>query len=554
MEGVVRWPEEFEERYRHLDYWEDVTLGERFDQWVTRYSGRAALAYQGRDISFQEMGRKVNLLARHMVNMGIERYDRIIMQLFNSPELIYVFYACLKIGAIPIGTLPTHRSAEIGFLARETEARVQVIPGGEVNGFDYDDFADQMRKEAPSLQYILTMGAATLPGMASIPQILEDDSEPESEHDALAGLHPDPAEPAVFQLSGGTTGTPKIIPRTHNDYFYNAKCVALAMQFDETDRVLIPMPLMHNGPIINGLLSCHLVGACCALTMSFAPESILQAISENQATYVGSAVVLMHRMLEVPLQVREKYDLRSVKLIWWSGNIDADDQMKLKAMFHDCDIGQNYGMAEGLICVTRNSDSIETKMHTVGRPVSEADEVRLVDVNKGSEAAVGEIGELWCRGPYTIRGYYKAPERNKEAFSADGYYKTGDLLRKAANGNYAWVGRIKDCISRGGEKINAEEVELCISGFPKVKTVAVVAMPDKAMEERVCAFVVAHPGETMDLEEINNYLLNEVGIAKFKVPERLELVEELPLTKVGKADKRLLRELIARKLQAKVGN
>ncbi|MBI5442922.1 MAG: AMP-binding protein [Deltaproteobacteria bacterium] len=550
MEGVVRWPREFEDEYRRRGYWQDVAFGEHLDRVVEAYADRAALAYDGRDISYREMGEGVDRIACLLAELGVNTYDRVVMQLFNVPELVYVFYACLKIGAIPICSLPTHRSAEIGFLARETQARVHVIPGGEVKGFDYDEFAVVMRKEAPSLEFLLTLGEPKQPGAASLRRSLERPLDQGTVRGRLSRFSPDPAEPVVFQLSGGTTGTPKLIPRTHNDYYYNAKAVAAALGLTQDDRVLIPMPLMHNGPIVNGLLPCHLLGACCVLTESFSPESILRAISSSRVTILGSVVVLMYRMLECPKELREKYDLGSVRLIWWSGNIPPEDQLKLKEMFGGCDLGQNYGMAEGLICLTRSSDPMETKMGTVGRPVSEGDEVRLMDVDTGREVAVGEVGELWCRGPYTIRGYYKAPERNLEAFSPDGFYKTGDLARKDAQGNYAWAGRVKDCISRGGEKINAEEVEVCIRSFRKVREVAVVAMPDRTLEERVCAFVVPHEGVKMSLEELNAFLVTHSGIAGFKVPERLELVPELPTTKVGKVDKKALRARIAETLKA----
>jgi len=199
---------------------------------------------------------------------------------------------------------------------------------------------------------------------------------------------------------------------------------------------------------------------------------------------------------------------------------------------------------------TRMSDPLEIKLRTQGRPVSEADEVRAVDVNTGDDVPVGEIGECWTRGPYTVRGYYKAKERNLEAFTPDGFYKTGDLIRKDLNGNVTIVGRVKDCISRGAEKINAEEVETHVEQFPKVKAVAVVAMPDKVMGERACAFVVPQPGETFSLEDLCTFLLKDRKIAKFKLPERLEFVEELPVTKVGKYEKKSLREKIVEMLKA----
>jgi len=163
----------------------------------------------------------------------------------------------------------------------------------------------------------------------------------------------------------------------------------------------------------------------------------------------------------------------------------------------------------------------------------------------------GETGELWCRGPYTIRGYYKSSDRNKQAFTPDGYYRTGDLVRMDEYGNVIWSGRIKDCIDRGGEKVNAEEVEEHILKFEKVKEVAVVAMPDREMGERVCVFAVPKPGEVFSLEELSDFLLNERNIAKFKLPDRLELLDELPVTALGKTvDKKHLRDKIAGMLKS----
>jgi len=155
-----------------------------------------------------------------------------------------------------------------------------------------------------------------------------------------------------------------------------------------------------------------------------------------------------------------------------------------------------------------------------------------------------------CRGPYTLRGYYKAAERNKEAFTPDGYYRSGDLGRLDEHGNFTWMGRIKDCIDRGGEKVNAEEVEMHVKAYPKVQDVSVVAMPDKRLGENICAFVIPEPGQTFTLEELRNFILNERRIAKFKVPERLEFVDAFPVTHVGKLDKKALRAKIAETIEA----
>ncbi len=550
MEGFVPWPEEEVNRFKKAGYWEDLTLGEHLDRWVSKYAERSALAFEGQDISYREMDLYATRLAYQMARLGVKTYDRVVMQLLNVPELVYMIYACFKIGAIPISSLATHRWTEITFVAKESEARVHVIPASTASDFDCVAFAKKVREEVPTLNYLFTQGKCMETGLISINDIISKEVNLDEAKEELARYRPEPMEPALLQLSGGTTGVPKMIPRTHNDYAYNAKCVAAALGFDENLRALITLPLMHNAPLVNGLLPVHLRGGTVVLSKSLAPEAVLQAISDNKATSLMAVPVLLHRLLDVPEKVRKSYNLSSFKSLLWGGNaVEPDIQFKFRETFK-CDTNQTYGMAEGLICWTRPSDPVEVKVHTQGRPVSEADDVRVVDVNTGGDVPVGEMGECWARGPYTLRGYYKAPERDKEVFSPEGYYKTGDLIKRDHQGNITVVGRLKDCISRGAEKINAEEVESHIMKFGKVKNAAVVAMPDKVMGERVCAFVVPKPGKSFDLEELTDFLLKEQEIAKFKVPERLEFIDDLPVTKVGKFEKKSLRERIAGILEA----
>ena len=209
---------------------------------------------------------------------------------------------------------------------------------------------------------------------------------------------------------------------------------------------------------------------------------------------------------------------------------------------------QVFGMAEGLVNMTRLDDSAEVIRETQGRPISPADEIRIVD-DEGREVSPGAVGELLTRGPYTIRGYYKAEEHNRTAFTPDGFYRTGDMVRLHPSGNLVVEGRKKDMINRGGEKISAEEIENLILSHDGVHMVAVVAMPDPVLGERSCAFVILKPGRTLALEELSAFLLAK-RIAKFKLPERLELVQSFPLTGVGKVSKKDLRDQIANQLKA----
>jgi 2,3-dihydroxybenzoate-AMP ligase len=197
-------------------------------------------------------------------------------------------------------------------------------------------------------------------------------------------------------------------------------------------------------------------------------------------------------------------------------------------------------MSEGTLFFVRRDDPEDVRLETVGRPVSADDEVRLTDED-GREVADGEVGELTVRGPYTLRGYYRVPDYNARQFTADGFYRSGDLMRRHPSGSYLVEGRIKDLVNRGGEKISAEEVESVILTHPSVRNVACVPFPDPVLGERMCACVILRQGQTLTLETLTKFLL-DAGMAKFKLPERLELMEDFPLSTFGKVSKKALAE------------
>jgi 2,3-dihydroxybenzoate-AMP ligase len=203
-------------------------------------------------------------------------------------------------------------------------------------------------------------------------------------------------------------------------------------------------------------------------------------------------------------------------------------------------------MSEGLLMFVRQGDPEEVLLETCGRPVCADDEVMLID-DEGREVPDGEVGELACRGPYTLRGYYGVPEYNARQFTADGFYRSGDLMRKHPSGNYVVEGRKKDLINRGGEKISAEEVENLILMHPAVQNVACVPMPDPAMGEKMCACVILKRGQALTLPELVAFLHTH-EIAKFKLPERLEVLADFPVSTFGKVSKKALGEMVAAKL------
>ena len=546
LDGMVPWPADLASRYRAKGYWAGSTLGEAFDRAVATYAHREAVVDGPKRITYQELGQLVNRFALYLARQRITSGKRVVFQLPNVWEFIVAYFACLKVGAIPLTCLPAHRHAEIEYLTKLTEAAAWLIPS-EFRKFDYIAMAEELREGLPSLQEIIVVGEHASSGMTLMSDRLNDPMEDRVPKDTLAKLRPDPDAPAVFQLSGGTTGLPKVIPRTHNDYLYNSLESAVASNFNSESVLLVSVPIAHNFPLAcPGIQGAIFLGAKVVLSSGPEPEMVFNLIERERATWIPAVPAMAINWLNHPLL--HHTDLSSLKTLCVGGSrLNPEPARRVLTQMGPV-LTQVFGMAEGLLCYTREGDPEEVLVETQGRPISPGDEIRIVDDNN-HEVPAGEIGELVCRGPYTIRGYYRAEEHNRVAFTPDGFYRTGDMVRIHPSGNLVVEGRKKDLINRGGEKINAEEMENLILAHPAVINATLVAMPDPILGERACAYVILRPGESLTLENLTHFL-EERRIAKFKFPERLEVVERFPTTAVGKIAKNALREDIAGKLNA----
>ena len=546
LDGMVSWPPDFATRYRAEGYWVGSTLGEAFDRAVATYADREAVVDGPKRLTYRELGQLVNRLALYLAGRGITSGKRVVFQLPNVWEFIVAYFACLKVGAIPLTCLPAHRHAEIEYLTKLTEAVAWLIPS-EFRKFDYIAMAEELRERLPSLQEIFVVGEHAGSGMTLLSDRLSDPLEDRVPKDALAKLRPDPDAPAVFQLSGGTTGLPKVIPRTHNDYLYNSLESAVASSFNSESVLLVSVPIAHNFPLAcPGIQGAILLGAKVVLASGPEPEMVFNLIERERVTWIPAVPAMAITWLNHPLL--HHTDLSSLKTLCVGGSrLNPEPARRVLTQMGPV-LTQVFGMAEGLLCYTREGDPEEVLVGTQGRPISPGDEIRIVD-DSNHEVPAGEIGELVCRGPYTIRGYYRAEEHNQVAFTPDGFYRTGDMVRMHPSGNLVVEGRKKDLINRGGEKINAEEMENLILAHPAVVNVALVAMPDPVLGERACAYVILRPGESLTLADLTHFL-EERRIAKFKFPERLEVVKHFPTTAVGKISKNALRGDIAGKLNA----
>ncbi len=544
LEGFVPWPPEFAEAYRRKGYWKGKTLGESLDDWAARYGERVAVVSGEERVSYRELRERAESVAVALAALGIAPRDRVVIQLHNVPEFFYVIFGLFKLGALPVLALPAHRETEIRYLIEFSEAVAYCSPVS-FRGFDYVGMVRAIAPKTPTLKHVLVVGADAPPGTVSIEAMAR--SRPRNAAEVLSRHRPKAADVAFFLLSGGTTGLPKLIPRTHDDYIYNFESSAAVCGVDSDTVYLIALPISHNFPLCApGSMGSFSAGAKVVLAPSPSPEAAFPIIERERVTMTGQVPTVTIQWLDSPL--REKYDFSSLKLLQVGGSrLNAEVAERVKPLL-GATVQQVYGMAEGFIAWTRLDDPDDVLFNTQGRPMTAADEIRVVDWD-GKPVAPGERGELLTRGPYTIRGYYKAPEHNARAFTHDGFYRTGDVVCLTPSGYISVEGRVKDLINRGGEKIAAEEVENLVLGHPAVQNVAVIAMPDPVLGEKVCAYVVPRPGRSLTLEALRAFL-EAAKIARFKLPERLELAEKFPLTSVGKISKKQLREDIAAKLRA----
>jgi 2,3-dihydroxybenzoate-AMP ligase len=549
---VVAYPADVVNRYRGTGAWGNLPIAAEFRAVAARVPDREAVVAPDGRLTFRELDEQADRLALGLAELGLQPGQAVILQTGNRLLSVVAWYGLLKAGLVPVCTLAAHRGHEIGAISRKTGAVAHLVETG-TGHFDLAAFAREQRAGHPTLRYVLTLGPAAPgdsapsgPDEARVEDLIEraDAAVARKAVDAIqAGIGPD--EVAVCQLSGGTTGVPKIIPRLHAEYWYNARAYAAASGWDETTRNGHLIPVVHNAGIVCGVHAPHSVGGCLLLTTADLDQALPLLAAERVTDVLfghGHYGAVTHPLFS-PLVP----SLRRVVLSGAKVPLPLFEALERHGLW----TGQLFGMGEGFFALSSLTAPRQARLTTVGTPVSPLDEFRVLDPASEQPVPDGETGELACRGPYTLRGYYDAPEVNRAAFTSDGFYRTGDLVAAVdfdGERSISVEGRLKDIINRGGEKISAEEVEVLLLRHPRIQAVALVAMPDERLGERSCAYLVA-TGRALELTEIQAHL-SGLGVAKFKWPERLEWVLSLPKTPVGKLDKKLLQREIAARLEA----
>jgi 2,3-dihydroxybenzoate-AMP ligase len=545
LDGVAPFPPDFARRYRERGYWQDKSLAQEFAAVFARFAERVAVIDGEQRFTYAQIDAISDTLALNLLSLGLRPLDRIVLQLPNVAEFVLLYFALQKIGAIPIAALASHRYAEVSQFTRIAQAAACVFP--ERHGdFSFAPMIARVKAENSCLRFPIVLGTPRS-GETSLRALIE--AGPSLPKSRLAEIGADPTDPCIFQLSGGTTGAPKLIPRTHNDYAYNSKAAAQVCGVTGESVLLLALPIAHNLPLAcPGLQGFMLKGGRIVLSASTRPEELFALVARHGVTHLKVVPALLIRLIDSP--AASAHDISSLRYIQSGGQrLQPEVRRRARALFPSAFVQENFGMSEGTLFFVRGDDPEDVRLETVGRPVSPDDEVTLLD-DDDNEVPDGEVGELCVRGPYTLRGYYGAAEHNARVFTSDGFYRSGDLMRRHPSGSYVVEGRKKDLINRGGEKISAEEIENLILSHPAVQNVACIAVPDPQLGERMCACVIPRAGGHLSLPELTGFLAGK-EIAKFKLPERLELMTEFPLSTFGKVSKKTLVEMVTKKLAAK---
>lgn len=515
--------------YEHLDGWEKLTLSQQLRRWNDKYGDRSAVVDSEREITYKGLDEEVDNLAGAFMDIGICQGDRVVVQLPNRISIVIVLFALARIGVVPVMALPAYREAELEGIVKLAEPSAYIV-AQRFLGYDYVPLARMLQKKFPFLKTVIVDGEN---GGDYLLSKMKGSTTEFPEVDSFST--------AVLLLSGGTTGIPKLIPRTHTDYIYNARMSAKRCQLDINSVYLASLPVSHNFPLCcPGLLGTLDVGGKVVLCRNTSPDEILALITEKKVTITGLVPAMVNVCMEM-LEWDDGFDISSLEVLQVGGAM-LDDTLADRIISEwPCKLMQVFGTAEGLLCSTQVDDEDTIIARCQGTPVSPADEIKIVD-EYGREVKDGEYGELLSRGPYTIDGYYRAEEANRTSFTEDGFYRTGDRARRTKEGNIRMGGRMKEQINRAGEKIVPAEIEAYLCQHPAIREAAVVGVPDVTLGNRSCAFVMIEDGEEMRLSRVYRFL-KDLGVAQYKMPDQVEIIETWPVTSVGKVDKKSLEKM-----------
>ncbi|CAM5182033.1 2,3-dihydroxybenzoate-AMP ligase OS=Castellaniella defragrans OX=75697 GN=HNR28_001499 PE=3 SV=1 [Castellaniella defragrans] len=538
IEGVTYPSPERAQAALETGAWVPSTVGDALRATAQRFPQRTAFVSDERSVTFTQFDELTDRLAAALLQAGLAPGDRAIFQLGTTVETTITLLGCFKAGIVPVCSLPQHREVEIGQLAQQSGAKAYFVQADFSNRFDLPNFAETMVARHPTLQHLIIV-RGTRSGALGLDELIE--SMPLAQaRERLTQVSLGISEVLSFQLSGGTTGVPKIIPRFHAEYLGHSAGWMRRWEINEQSRLLWSLPLLHNAGQLYVLIPAVALGVTVVLMPRVDIKHMLELIEQHRVTHALSIGPIAPQLLAYPDVAQ--HDLSSLQLFSTMSRADIlEAHLKVPC-------ANLYGITEGLLLGSPASAPSFARHHTQGHSGCELDEIRLLEPGSEKPVADGQPGEMCFRGPSSLTGYFDNPQANAESFTQDGFFRSGDMVTAhCIDGalHYAFEGRLRDNVNRGGEKIGCEEVEDHVSQHPAVSDAKLVPMPDPIYGEKGCIFIIPRPGKSApDVQELARFLVLR-GLAKYKCPERVETVSEFPVTRVGKVDKPAMKKLIA---------
>ncbi len=542
VEGFVPPRQEDADKYLRMGWWRGITLGDILDRAASLHSDKEALVEGKSRLTYTQLKETVDRLAIGLSRLGLGNGDCVLVQLPDWAEFVYTFLALQKIGAPAVLLLPRHMQIEINHFCSLTDAKAWILPE-KYRKTDYRPIIDNVRKANPHLKHVISVRSGESKSFVRLEDLIQGTNLSGDNLNELSGKKPEAAQIAFILPTGGTTGLPKAVPRTHNNAVCEAEYKAVAREQGDNDVCLISVPLEHNLGLATMNSTIFSYGKLVLLDSTL-PEDFCAAVQGERVTRAPLVPTMLTRL--VKFNRLNKYDLSSLRALYVGGAKTPPDVIRaVHKKFGNIYINA-FGMSEGATCTTRLDDDEETILNAVGRPCCPYDEFRVVDAD-GRALPRNSEGELMAKGPGVFFGYLKSPEENKLAFTNDGFFITGDLVVIDDDGIVRITGRKKDIIIRGGENISPVEIETLVLKHPFVEDVAVIGIPDEELGEKVCAYIKPRKNANPALEDIVSFLKAQ-GASVLQLPERIELIQEIPQTNIGKADKKALREDFKRRL------
>lgn len=520
--------------YRAAGHWRDKTIDHFVERAAELYPDTVAIIDGDRRLTFADVERESLRLAAALYDRGVRPGDVVSFQLPNSAEAVIVFHAIHRVRGVANPIVPIYREREVGFILGQAHTKVAFVPGTH-RGFDHQAMYSALRERLPKLELVVTTGRASADGVVDLASLI-DSATPELIETVRALPRADPDDVCLLLYTSGTTADPKGALHSHNTLVFENSSMIETFGLNERDVVFNPSPVTHVTGVNCALILPFLLGAPVVLQDVWDPETALTSVLEENASFMIFATPFLRGLLEAA--TTRGVRTPSVRYII-CGGADIPDSLVTRASETLGTVTRMYGATEGPSVTSANrSDDPYLRTGTDGRVLAPTEVI--VSDGAGSSAATGIVGEVLWRGPDTCLGYLDA-SLNDEAFTADGFFRSGDLAYFDAQGGIHIVGRIKDIINRSGEKISTHDVENELSEHPAVTEIAVVAGPDPRTGERGCAFVVTRDAVDLTLEEVREFL-SARGIAMQKAPESVFVVDSLPKTASGKIQKFALRD------------